>query len=54
MSAERADALWCELAWLGGDRAEAGVLIELDGDRIADVERRGRSSRRRTRESCRV
>ena len=37
MSAERADALWCELAWLGGDRAEAGVLIELDGERIADV-----------------
>jgi formiminoglutamate deiminase len=37
VSAERADALWCELAWLGGDRAEAGVLIELDGERIADV-----------------
>jgi formiminoglutamate deiminase len=37
VSAERADALWCELAWLGGERAEAGVLIELDGERIADV-----------------
>ena len=29
--------LWCELAWLGGERAEAGVLIELDGDRLAAV-----------------
>jgi formiminoglutamate deiminase len=33
-----AEALWCELAWLGGKRAEAGVLIGLDGDRIASVE----------------
>ena len=31
-------AYWCELAWLGGDRAEAGVLIALDGERIAAVE----------------
>jgi formiminoglutamate deiminase len=31
-------SLWCELAWLGGERAEAGVLIELDGERIASVE----------------
>jgi formiminoglutamate deiminase len=31
-------SLWCELAWLGGERAESGVLIELDGDRIASVE----------------
>ena len=38
MSAERAGALWCELAWLGGERAEAGVLIELDGERIAEVD----------------
>ncbi len=30
-------ALWCELAWLGGDRAQPGVLIELDGERIAAV-----------------
>jgi formiminoglutamate deiminase len=37
VSAERAGALWCELAWLGGERAEAGVLIELDGERIASV-----------------
>jgi formiminoglutamate deiminase len=29
--------LWCELAWLGGDEAEAGVLIETDGDRIQSV-----------------
>jgi formiminoglutamate deiminase len=29
--------LWCELAWLGGDRAEAGVVIEIAGDRIAAV-----------------
>ena len=28
---------WCELAWLGGDRAEPGVLITVDGDRIAAV-----------------
>jgi formiminoglutamate deiminase len=31
-------ALWCELAWLGGERGEAGVLIELDGEKIATVE----------------
>jgi formiminoglutamate deiminase len=37
VSAERASVLWCELAWLGGERAEAGVLIELDGERIASV-----------------
>jgi formiminoglutamate deiminase len=30
-------AIWCELAWLGGERAEPGVLIELDGGRIASV-----------------
>ncbi len=29
--------LWCELAWLGGGRAEEGVLLEVDGDRIAAV-----------------
>ena len=28
---------WCELAWLGGPRAEPGVVIEVDGDRIAGV-----------------
>jgi formiminoglutamate deiminase len=36
VSAE-ASVIWCELAWLGGERAEAGVLIELDGERIASV-----------------
>lgn len=30
-------ALWCEFAWLGGERAEAGVLIELEGERIDSV-----------------
>jgi formiminoglutamate deiminase len=30
--------LWCELAWLGGERAEPGVLVEVDGERIARVE----------------
>jgi formiminoglutamate deiminase len=32
-------AVWCELAWLGGERAERGVLLELDGERIAGIER---------------
>jgi formiminoglutamate deiminase len=32
-----AGTLWCEFAWLGGERAEAGVVIELDGERIATV-----------------
>src|SRR3954447_6258064 len=30
-------AYWCELAWLGGERAEAGVLIDVDGGRITGV-----------------
>jgi formiminoglutamate deiminase len=30
-------AYWCELAWLGGDAAEAGVLIEVGDDRIGAV-----------------
>jgi formiminoglutamate deiminase len=29
--------LWCELAWLGGDRAERGVLVEIADDRIVSV-----------------
>jgi formiminoglutamate deiminase len=29
--------LWCELAWLGGERAERGVLLEIDGERIASL-----------------
>ena len=28
---------WCELAWLGGERAEHGVVVEVEGDRIAAV-----------------
>jgi formiminoglutamate deiminase len=31
--------LWCELAWLGGESAEPGVVIELDGERIGEVMR---------------
>jgi formiminoglutamate deiminase len=30
---------WCELAWLGGDEPEAGVLVDTDGDRIVAVAR---------------
>ncbi|HET9119402.1 MAG TPA: formimidoylglutamate deiminase [Solirubrobacterales bacterium] len=30
-------SLWCEFAWLGGEGAESGVLIELDGERIDSV-----------------
>jgi formiminoglutamate deiminase len=30
-------SLWCELAWLGGERAEAGVVIEVEGERIDSV-----------------
>ncbi len=28
---------WCELAWLGGEQAEPGVVIALDGERIGSV-----------------
>ena len=28
---------WCELAWLGGERAEPGVVIDVDGERIGSV-----------------
>ena len=28
---------WCELAWLGGEHPERGVVITVDGDRIADI-----------------
>ncbi len=31
-------AYWCELAWLGGERADAGVVVDLDGQRIESVE----------------
>jgi formiminoglutamate deiminase len=29
---------WCELAWLGGEAAAEGVVVEVDGKRIAGVE----------------
>jgi formiminoglutamate deiminase len=29
--------LWCEYAWLGGERVQGGVELDLDGDRIAAV-----------------
>jgi formiminoglutamate deiminase len=31
-------AYWCELAWLGGERGEAGVSVEIEEGRIAAVE----------------
>ena len=37
-------AYWCELAWLGGDRAEAGVLVEVEDGRIAAVPRQARAA----------
>jgi len=37
VSAERPGVIWCELAWLGGERAEPGVLIELEDERVASV-----------------
>jgi len=37
VSPERPGEIWCELAWLGGERAEPGVLIELKDERIASV-----------------
>jgi formiminoglutamate deiminase len=30
--------LWCELAWLGGERAEPGVLLEVEGERLRGVD----------------
>jgi len=33
------DRYWCELAWLGGDAAVPGVLVDIDGDRITSVSR---------------
>jgi formiminoglutamate deiminase len=29
---------WCELAWLGGERVEDGVLLEVEGGRVASLE----------------
>ncbi len=31
-------AYWCELAWLGGEAAEKGVVIGVEGETIASVE----------------
>jgi formiminoglutamate deiminase len=31
--------LWCELAWLGGDEPDAGVLLTVDGDSFSAVGR---------------
>jgi formiminoglutamate deiminase len=30
-------SLWCELAWLGGDAPERGVVVEIEGDTITAV-----------------
>jgi formiminoglutamate deiminase len=30
---------WCELAWLGAERAEPGLVIDTDGDKIASLTR---------------
>ena len=30
-------AYWCELAWLGGDQAESGVVVEVEDGLIATV-----------------
>jgi formiminoglutamate deiminase len=37
VSTEPGGGLWCELVWLGDERAERGVLIELDGERIGEL-----------------
>jgi formiminoglutamate deiminase len=37
VNVEPPGTVWCELAWLGGERAERGVLIEFDGERIGAV-----------------
>jgi len=34
---EPRDTYWCELAWLGGEHAESGVVIEVAGERIGSV-----------------
>ena len=34
-----ARSYWCERAWLGGETAADGVMVEIEGDRIAAVER---------------
>jgi formiminoglutamate deiminase len=32
------ERLWCELAWLGAERPHEGVVIDVEGDRIARIE----------------
>ena len=39
-------AYWCELAWLGGPTAEAGVLVDVEDGRIAAVTPATRTCRR--------
>src|SRR5919201_5410851 len=34
----KCSAYWCELAWLGGERVEPGVLVAVEGERISAVE----------------
>ena len=36
--ARKCSAYWCELAWLGGERVEPGVLVAVEGERISAVE----------------
>ena len=37
---------WCELAWLGGESADAGVLLTVQDGRIEAVEPRAAAARR--------
>jgi formiminoglutamate deiminase len=32
------EIFWCELAWVGGEEAAEGVVVEIEGERIAAVE----------------
>ena len=45
--AAREPRLWCELAWLGGERRRGDVLIEVDGDRHRRGDAAGPRRRRR-------
>jgi len=31
-------SFWCESAWLGGLQAEAGVLLDVEGETISSVQ----------------
>src|SRR5919204_1756623 len=37
-SQARMRVYWCELAWLGGEAASEGVIVQVDGDRISSVD----------------